>query len=159
MCSALDDSLQGAHVWRFGLRYLDEIRLPGLVARAGDWSGWLAPHLTASSTAAGEAPVVGFHGDVAWMTGGDRAVTMRWGTFDQPTVLADTLPLIRDGHASSGPIFVLDIDSYWQPSAPPVYSSGSAIEVFDQLHNPTGQAFQSALTEQLRAEFRKERTS
>lgn len=155
-CQGLATSLERAHVWRYGLRYLDEIRLPGVVKRASEWSDWMAPQLTSTLNVAGGAEVVGFHGDLAWKTGTDRAVTMRWGTFDQGTVLADNVRLVREV-SPEGPIFVLDIDSYWQPAAPPAFTPSAALATFSELHKPTGRAFQSCLTSQLREQFRKER--
>ena len=153
-CKALSASLGRTHVWRFGLRYLDEVRLPGIVHAAADWSDWMAPHLTASVDVAADAELVGFHGDIAWKTGTDKAVTMRWGTFDQGSVLAEAMPLIRDV-SPEGPMFVLDIDSYWQPQTPERFTSAQALVTFRELHEPTGRAFQSSLTPQLREQFRK----
>jgi uncharacterized protein (TIGR04255 family) len=159
MCDALAGSLESARIWRMGLRYIDEIRLPGIVSRADQWSDWIAPPLVAANSIPGDANVIGFHGDIAWMTGEQRAVTMRWGTFDQATILADSMPLRRRQVSGDGPTFVLDIDSYWQPQVPPAFSSDTAMKAFEELHQPTGSAFQSCLTEKLRSEFRKERTN
>lgn len=155
-CDALASPLDRARVWRYGLRYLDEIRLPGTVTKPEDWSAWIAPHLTSAINLAGGADVVGYHGDIAWRTGSDRAVTMRWGTFDQGTVLAKDLPLVRDSN-SEGPIFVLDIDSYQQPETPVKFSAEGTLTTFRELHEPTGRAFQTCLTPSLREQFRRER--
>lgn len=154
-CDAAESCLHDARIWRIGLRYIDEFSIPGVVKTHADWAAWLSPHLTAATQMAQSDAIRGFHGDAGWVTGDETGVTVRWGTFDEPTILAPNLPLSRRSPAIRGPIFVLDIDSFWEPAIPPRFTSQRATDWIQELHKPTGEIFQGALTDALRKRFRK----
>ena len=52
-----------------------------------------------------------------------------------------------------GPFFLLDIDSFWQPSeVSPTLELNSVLGELDELHMPVREMFESLITEKLRKE-------
>jgi uncharacterized protein (TIGR04255 family) len=137
---------------RLGLRYVDEIRIPGAVP--GDveqWSGWLDESLFAASTArptTGRREISGVLDDsledgygirFAWHTGTGYAV--------QPQG-----PLMVPDPADPGPYFALDTDSYWSANEVLGLGDPSLIQRVAKLHEPIKDLFETCITDKLRNE-------
>ena len=138
---------------RLGLRYVDEIRVPGTESGNVDqWRGWIddgllpAAALRPSDRRRELAGVIDDAGDdgfgvrFTWHTGNGHAV--------QPSG-----PLIVPNPSEPGPYFALDTDSYW--TAKPgtgILGLGdpALLQRVRHLHEPVQALFEMSLTDQLR---------
>lgn len=155
---AVADVAPGRACNRLGLRYVDEIRVPGMQpASVAQWRDWIDPSLfpeVALSEAAGrremsgaieETRENGFGVRFAWHTGTGHLV-------------APQGPLLVPDPSEPGPYFALDTDSYWiaSPGVPIVGLGDPTLPArIRQLHDPVQAFFESSLTERLRAEILK----
>lgn len=155
--AALEEFGPPVGVERLGLRYIDEIRVPGINEMPGDWHPFVEPALVAatdlvSSTLAG----AGFQPQ-AWqglvqLTGpDDRGIQVRYGA-GLGTVVNPNGQLRFPGEADQRPAFLIDIDSFWAPAEIGDFSTSSFMEVFQQLHAPVREVFERAVTDHLRDE-------
>lgn len=154
---AVAEEARGRTIRRLGLRYIDEIRVPGV--RAGhveDWEPWIEPsRLSTIPTSAGHrqrsiASVVddtlddGFGVRFAWQTGVGYAV--------QPTG-----PLLVPNPAPPDqPFFMIDTDSRWtaQPGEP-ILTLGEPelLPAIVHLHDQIQDLFETSITDRLRDEI------
>jgi uncharacterized protein (TIGR04255 family) len=153
--NAVADVAPGRACRRLGLRYVDEIRVPG--AEPGNvqqWRGWVDDRLF-PAVALRDRPqksrreiagVVddtdddGFGVRFAWHTGNGHAV--------QPVG-----PLIVPNPSPPGPYLALDTDSYWvaQPGTQVLgLGDPGLINRVRKLHEPVQSYFEMTLTERLR---------
>ncbi|WP_431903722.1 TIGR04255 family protein [Nonomuraea sp. bgisy101] len=143
---------------RLGLRYIDEIRVPGPIDNLTDWADWIAADLMAPITSvAGAMSPIGFQGMLSYATGQDMALNFRYGAANGPGVIAPDGALRRRRDVEPGPFFLLDIDSYWQaPTADQALDADvkEVARLYSALHAPTGTRFQSSITEKARQLFR-----
>lgn len=147
-------------VVRVGMRYIDEIRIP----TADDfhpivWSEWLAPSLFAPEmidmSAEGFQPLT-WTGAAQFDTGVDRQLVLRYGP-NNGYAVNPAGPLRRHNPPLPGPIFVLDFDSFWQPSEIPAFSPADLMTTCEELRNPMRTLFDRLIPEKLLDEvFRKE---
>jgi len=146
-------------VERVGLRYIDEIRVP---TDNGDsvitWSEWVHQSLL------GPAPEVGGprglsgglklnqHQGLAVFGGADdQALGLRYGP--QVGHAIESTADMRRPMPPPGPYFLLDIDSFWQPSQiVPRLETERVLSVADRLHAPVREIFESLITDRLRKE-------
>ncbi|MFC2725538.1 MAG: TIGR04255 family protein, partial [Bifidobacterium dentium] len=61
-------------------------------------------------------------------------------------------PQLRRPLPSPGPLFKLDIDSYWQPDDIPVFDPNRILAIADKLHDPVRSMFEGLITNRLRNE-------
>jgi uncharacterized protein (TIGR04255 family) len=143
-----------AGVERIGLRYIDEIRVP-VDKTQGEpaWQEWVDPSLLGpvhigadlGLTAAGGEGLAVFSGD------GDKALVLRYGVQDDYAV--QSTPQLRRPLPPPGPLFKLDIDSYWQPgNEVPEFTVDSILDCADELHEPVNGVFESLISDRLREE-------
>lgn len=142
-------------VERIGLRYVDEVRIPG--DERPDWRSWIEPQLAppALEVAAGALVVQQQQSVVQYAT--ERAgvsVVLRYGAVDGPSVI-QAIPLVRPEAPSSSPFFLVDTDASWTPGpgaeVPPL-DPGSVLAEADVLHSYVKELFEASLTDQLRSE-------
>lgn len=138
---------------RLGLRYINEIRVPADTDKPLDWDPWVNPALL-GPTQVGAA--VGLHaqqwqGITVFDNGEDRAIVLRHGPRDGYAV--DPAGDLKRPAPPPGPFFLLDIDSFWQPTSEvPEFDPQILLEASDQLHAPVCALFEELVTERLRQE-------
>lgn len=142
-------------VERVGLRYIDEIRIPG--TEAPDWGEYLSesllgPHVDKDP----DLPLRQWQGLAVYGPEGGRSLVMRHAT-GEGFALDPSGDLRRKTPAYPGKFFLLDLDSFWIPeSGVPVFSDASIRESVETLHAPVREMFEQCITERLRDEvFRK----
>lgn len=148
-------------VTRVGLRYVNEIRVDDPIDRVEDWACWVSPSIIqpAVSTTGGAVSefqvLVQSQGDAA----GDLAPTLttRYALLHGSGVISDD-PLRKVHQRGDGPFFLIDNDSHvaFDASKMLSFDSGTLMPVLTGLHDPVDGAFESAITDELRNELRKE---
>lgn len=148
---AVDKHASPAALERVGLRYVNEIRVPEAIIDARDWRGWVADVLVGPATLDNSHGALELQGAVQYTTGQDQRLTFRFSAAREGSVVGDG-PLRRRNTPGSVPFFVLDLDSYWEPPTDmsPTWASETVMKIIDELHEPVGAAFQSAITDKLR---------
>lgn len=150
---AVEDSIHPDGITRLGIRYIDEIRVPG-VSGIEEWAEWVAPSLLAPRVKG--LAGTGWAGAAQYQTGPDRCLVLRYGPTDGP-VVSPAGPLKRPKPPPPGPLFVLDFDSFWEPSDIPEFSGSSLVAACDELQVPVRTLFDQLITPKLIDEvFRKE---
>ncbi len=153
---AVEDLLAPDGVVRFGLRYIDEIRVPDLIE--GDmsvWSKWLAPDLLPPRLPSSgvDAALQTWASAAQYRIDKDRFLVVRYGPQPLP-VVNPTTPLRRLSPPPQAPVFVLDFDSHWQPETVPGFVASELMDLCDLLHAPASDSFEAFITEPLRKVFR-----
>jgi uncharacterized protein (TIGR04255 family) len=137
---------------RIGMRYIDEIRVPGIGRVPSDWSGWVHGSLMAPADvgrAVGLEPRA-WQGLAQFASGPDSAVTMRYGP-GHGFAVAPQGP-VRHEAADAGPFFLVDLDSFWEPLEVPEFSPEVVLEASDRLHAPIHDMFERVVTDRLRSD-------
>lgn len=150
---AVEQVMQPDGLTRLGMRYIDEIRIPD--ADAPDpWDDWLDGTLLAPR--AEGLRTRGWTSAVQYETGEDRRMVLRYGPADNP-VVTPVGPLKRANPPRSGSLFVLDFDSFWQPSGIPPFVAAELLVACDDLRNPIRRLFDQLISPKLINEiFKKE---
>lgn len=149
--SAVEDVLAPDGVSRLGLRYINEISVPG--PGLPDWAEWVHPSLLPPSAEALVAET--WTGAVQYEIGPMHRLVLRYGPADQPVVAS--AGGLRRLTAAAGPIFMLDFDSFWQPGDIPAFSADDLVQACDHLRAPGRSLFNHLVTPRLITEvFRKE---
>ncbi len=152
---ALEEVSPPDGVLRIGLRYIDEIRVPGIAEVPGDWRGYIDAHLLAAANPdfipASLQPAV-WQGLVQYKTTSDSTLTVRYGPQNGHAVNPKGATR-RKNPPDAGPFFLLDSDSFWQAEDEvPEFGADSIMERCDKLHGPTREFFRIAVTDKLRNE-------
>ena len=139
-------------VERIGLRYIDEIRVP-LADGMPDWKEWVDSALLGPSDIGGDlglAPAVN-EGAIVFSHGTSSALVLRYGA--QNDYAVQSTPELRRPLPPPGPLFKLDIDSFWQAGdETPEFDTGRVLERADSLHEPVRGVFEDLITDRLREE-------
>lgn len=149
---AADKVLTPDGVARVGMRYIDEIRVPGVDSTNPiTWEPWidpglLPPHID-EAAAAGLLPTA-WEGAVQYSTGTDRKLILRYTPRDGYAVNPDG-PLKRPSPPAPGPLFILDFDSYWEPPDIPEFDPGQLLETCDELRRPVRALFDLLIPDRL----------
>jgi len=142
---------------RIGLRYINEIRVPG--SGEPDWSLWVDSSLAAPRPIVGgvERQSVDQQAQALYLLDEPNCVlAMRYGAQNrQPFV--GTSPLVRKNMPGPGPFFVLDCDAAWTWAVEsgddvPEATQDFVVTTADDLHGPVQDLFESMITERLREE-------
>ena len=143
-------------VKRIGLRYIDEIRIPGVGDKSGTWKGYInASLLTAASTELipSDMRLQQWQGIVQYSTV-DPTITLavRYGPQDGYAVNPEGATRRRNP-PSPGYFFLLDSDSSWcDEDEIPEYDAKWILECCDRLHSQVSEFFTTAVTDKLRNE-------
>lgn len=146
-------------VARIGLRYIDEIRVPGFLQEGlAEWHEWLnasllAPDLLGMAEEGYKS--AGWEGLVQYETGPNQKLVLRYGA-RSGYVVNPTGPLRRPHPPASGPLFFLDFDCFWEPEDIPEFDVDAVMTTWDRLRTPIRTLFDHLITDKLRAQFRKE---
>lgn len=138
---------------RIGLRYLDEIRIPRNLITNLAWTDWVSKSLLNQT---GLSDVVGLpegraQGVVMYGTEPGQAIVIRYGA--QEGFAVDPNGPLRKRSRESGPFFLIDIDSYWNPEdGTPEFSPSLVTNTCEILHKPVRSAFEHLITSRLREE-------
>jgi len=141
---------------RVGLRYINEIRVPGSIDSALDWRGWIADDIVAVLNT-GEGLHTSTLETVLRMVSEPASITLRLAALTGNGVVGNE-PLRRRSTPSTGPFFVVDIDSFWEAGDGDLldFELDRLLDLIDDLHGPVGHIFQSTLTDKLRRELWRE---
>lgn len=143
-----------AGVERVGLRYIDEIRVPA--ENGGNipvWEQWVDASLLGPTHIGAELGLVPDvnEGVFVFSGGSDHALVLRYGA--QRDYAVQSTPDLRRPLPPPGPLFKLDIDSFWQAADEvPEFDSDFILSQTDALHEPVRGVFESVITNQLREE-------
>jgi uncharacterized protein (TIGR04255 family) len=134
------------------LQYIDEIRHPS-VQGVPDWNGLLSDSLV-GPIALVDADVVQTSAIVVYKLTDAHEVRVVHGA--APEGFVDPNGPLRVEPAEEGPFFRLDIASEWTapPESVPPFTIDGVLALADQLHAPIREAFETAITEDLREHFR-----
>jgi uncharacterized protein (TIGR04255 family) len=151
--AAVAEVASGRACRRIGLRYVDEIRVPGLEpGNVGQWRDWIDPDLlppAALSDTTAKREIAGVIDDA---DADGFGVRFTWHTGDG-YVVDPTGPLVVPDPDGPGPYFALDTDSYWS-AQPGVEILGlgdpALIDRIRRLHDPVQRFFEMSLTDRLR---------
>lgn len=143
-----------AGVERIGLRYIDEIRVPAENgSRVPAWEQWVDATLLGPAHVGAElslVPVVN-EGVFVFSGGSDHALVLRYGA--QSDYAVQSTPDLRRPLPPPGPLFKLDIDSFWQAADEiPEFDVDLILRQSDALHEPVRGVFESVITDRLREE-------
>jgi uncharacterized protein (TIGR04255 family) len=141
-------------VERIGLRYIDEIRVP---AENGEsrpaWKEWVDAALigpTHIGANLGLAPT-GSEGLVVFSRDDNRTLVLRYGAQDDYVI--QSTPELRRPLPPPGPLFKLDVDSFWQAvEEVPEFCPDVILGLTDELHEPVRGVFESLISDRLREE-------
>jgi len=150
---ALHEVAPSAVVERVGIRYIDEVRPPNAPEDIQGWSTWICSDLLAASHALPDAPARGFQSSTTFHPTPDRTVVFNCGRFEGVTVVDLALPFGRKKESPSA-MFVLDVDSAWNPAGHTLLDATRLAEVLNDLHQPANTLFEWAITEEARIMFR-----
>ena len=142
-------------VERIGLRYVDEVRIPG--GESPDWRTWVEPQLAPPvlDVAAGELFPYQQQSVVQFKTARPGVgVVLRYGAVEGPSTMQG-LPLFTPKTPPSAPFFLVDTDASWTPApgdeVPPL-EPGKVLDEADVLHGYVKDLFEASLTDRLRSE-------
>jgi uncharacterized protein (TIGR04255 family) len=155
-CLAALGSVPGAIVGleRVGLRYVNEVRVPDLGA-VSDWTKYFASNLVAPLNLIPHRSV-GVMQAVVQTDPVDRMITVfRFGAL-RGQVVAPGGPLRVAAAPADSPFFMLDIDNSWSSGESfDAFSSETALDICDRLHDPIDALFETVITNELRKTFRR----
>lgn len=139
---------------RIGLRYIDEIRVPGENGNTSpNWAKWVDSTLLGPTHIGKELNLVpaASEGVMVFSSPNNRALLLRYGA--QEAYAVQSTPELRRPLPPPGPLFKLDIDSYWQSDDEvPEFEKEGILAKTDQLHEPVRGVFENLITDRLREE-------
>jgi len=146
---ALEATGEAAAMERIGLRYTDEIRIPG-VERPADWAPYVASALQGPIDLLSDTDAITTQGLVEFAPAERQRLVVRYGAARGWMVAPQGF--LRTKSSESGPYFLIDLDSFW--TAPedelPEFVADEILRICDELHAPVRVAFEAAITEKLR---------
>lgn len=142
-------------VLRVGLRYIDEIRVPGIETAPGDWRGYIDEHLLAAADPdfipSNLQPSV-WQEIVQYRSTAGATLTVRYGPQEGHAVDPHG-PTRRKNPPPAGLFFLLDSDSCWlSDEEVPEFKTDWILECSDLLHEPAREFFKIAVSDKLRDE-------
>jgi len=146
-------------VARVGMRYVDEVRAPGGGESPSGWAEWLSADVLApasSGMAQAGWPAAAWTGVALYSLDENAQLVLRYGPQTGHAVNPGG-PLRRPDPPSAGPFFLLDFDSFSEPSTIPLFDVTELLQTCDALRVPIRALFDQIVTRRLIDEvFRKE---
>jgi len=153
--SARMDTAPVDGVERIGLRYTDEIRIPG--EGEPKWGEWINESLMPPrpNTLSARLSLVQQQSTLLFSADEPGAsITLRYGALNGSSTASSSL-LARPNAPESGPFFLIDTDAAWVPlpgEEVPALDPATVASKSDVLHALAKELFEAALTDRLRAE-------
>ncbi|MCZ0915278.1 TIGR04255 family protein [Gordonia sp. JH63] len=157
-----EDALRARHevapldgIERIGLRYIDEVRVPGQVPV--DWSEWVSPELLGPREQVAALGLFLEQQQSVVQYGTDspgHTFTLRYGV-GKGSVIQSTDSLKRLTEPPlGGEFFLMDTDGAWSDASGriPEFDVSQIINICDKIHAPIKQLFESLITDRLRKE-------
>jgi uncharacterized protein (TIGR04255 family) len=140
---------------RIGLRYINEVRAPGVDADGSlmTWAAWLDPSLLGPLPVADDLKLnpQQLQGLAQFEVAQDQTLALRFGPLAGYAVNPDGD--LKRTTTTPGPFFLIDIDSFWTSSdETPQPDPAHILQSCDALHAPVGALFERLITERLRKE-------
>jgi uncharacterized protein (TIGR04255 family) len=150
---AIGEELQAiAGLDRVGLRYINEIRVPGGDSSIERWTPYISGDLVAVARLAEGCEIKTVQSLLHLATGDNEELIMRAGVLDGHMV-DDSGPLHLPSPPENGPFFLVDIDSYWtRLGTLEEFDVEATLAIADRIHEPVNALFELSITEQLRDE-------
>lgn len=144
-------------ITRLGLRYIDEIQIEG-VDSLSDWKTWMNPDLIVGGVLDGYE-TLDYLAQMVLAVDELHRMTIRYGRISQPVV--DPHGVLRIADSPTAPYFLLDIDSFWEPSRDGFkeFDADEVAAVCLRLHAPIRDIFERSITSDLRSRFAEEATT
>lgn len=142
-------------VERLGIRYVNEVRVPGLES-SREWADWIAPALTGPLALAtdGGLETQAWQG-VSVLGDAQSGVVVRHGVFDGYAV--NPVGDLQRAAPPPSPFFLIDLDCYWVPSGETPPLEWDLIDShFDQASLAAHDLFEQLITDKLREVLRHE---
>ena len=137
-------------VERVGLRYIDEIRIPGAPGVSPSWGDWLHASVVAPNPSELKLEVLQQQCVIQYRPEDpEDTLTLRYGAVNGPPAVNGP---IRTEVPDDGHYFLLDTDAAWTPGTVPQYAPDELLSVADRIHDCTQELFESVLTDRLRRE-------
>jgi len=136
---------------RVGMRYVDEVRAPDGGEGPSGWAEWLSADVLApasSDMAKAGWPAAAWTGVALYALGENRQLVLRYGPQTGHAVNPGG-PLRRPDPPPTGPFFLLDFDSFSEPSTIPLFDVTELLETCDALRVPTRTLFDQIVTRRL----------
>lgn len=138
---------------RLGLRYIDEIRVPGTVpGNVEQWHGWLDDSLLAAAAARPGADHREIAGSIDDIFDGGYGIRFAWHTGTGYAVAPQGPLVVPEPAGPDEPYFALDTDSYWNADGVVGLGDPSLDDRFVKLHEPIKDHFENCITDKLRNE-------
>lgn len=147
VAQGIENIIQPDGISRLGLRYINEITVP---ESPPVWSQWLNPSIVQPTF--GTMVTSAWTGKVLYEIESDQKLALSYGTSDGPLV-SPAGPLKRSDPAA-GPVFLIDFDSFWEPSEIPELNTKNIIDAADRLHAPLRGMFDHLVLPDLIDHFR-----
>lgn len=140
---------------RIGLRYVNEVRAPGIDADGSlmTWGAWLDSSLFGPLQVADDLKLQPgqLQGFARFEVTQDQSLALRFGPLDGYAVNPDGD--LKRTTTPPGPFFLIDIDSFWTSSGEtPQPNLAHILECCDTLHVPVSELFERLITDRLREE-------
>ncbi len=150
---ALQDARRPEGTLRVGLRYIDEIRVPG-VATLSDWTGWISDNLIAPFRLLGDIEPSTATLALQYGTPPGFVTLFRGAPFPVGRTVQPEGPLRMPFATPDGPYFLLDTDASWaDPDRQiPEFDVDRIVEILNELHEPSNRLFEASITDRLRDE-------
>jgi uncharacterized protein (TIGR04255 family) len=142
-------------VERLGIRYVNEVRVPGLES-SREWADWIAPALTGPLALAtdGGLETQAWQG-VSVLGDAQSGVVVRHGVFDGYAV--NPVGDLQRAAPPPGPFFLVEPDCYWAPSGETPPLEWDLVDPrFDQASLAAHDLFEQLITDKLREVLRHE---
>ena len=135
---------------RVGLRYVNEIRVPGLTSFT-EWERYVSNKILAPMSILGDREPSSIQGVVQAQPIDNVTILVRFGAL-KGQVVSPVGSLKVKQLAVDDPFFMVDIDSSWSSESFDDYSVRAVLEICDKLHDPIDDLFDQTVTERLRKE-------
>lgn len=137
-------------VERLGIRYVNEVRVPGLESQR-EWADWITPALTGPLALSANGLETQTWQGVSVLGNPQSGVVVRHGVFDGYAV--NPVGDLQRAAPPPGPFFLIDLDCYWAPSGETPPLEWDLIDSrFDQASLAAYELFEQLITDKLREE-------